>query len=82
MSTKEDRKSKNLISPKTQKTPERFSITGTENAFLKDVYTVNLKKLSLILIYIITELYAIFNRMKFRLIAPIAPAPFDLNHVI
>jgi len=34
-----------------------------------------LEKISLALIYIITELYAIFFHMKFRSIAPIAPAP-------
>jgi len=32
--------------------------------------------------YILTELYAIFNHMKFRSIAPIAPAPFYSNYVI
>ena len=32
--------------------------------------------------YINTELYAIFYYMQFRLIAPIAPAPFYSNHVI
>jgi len=63
---------------KKQKLPknsrnEKFITTATEIVCLKDAYTINLKKTSLILIYIITELCAIFNQMKFRLIAPIAP---------
>jgi len=61
---------------------EKFSNTATENVCLKDAYTVNLKKKSLILIYIITELYAIFYHIKFRLIAPIVPTPFYSNHVM
>jgi len=61
---------------------EKYSTEAIENVCLKDAYTVNLKKKSLILIYIITELDAIFNHMKFRLIAPIAPAPFYSNYVI
>jgi len=61
---------------------EKFSNTATEDVCLKDAYTVNLKKISLILIFIFTDLYAIFYHIKFRLIAPIAAAPFDSNNVI
>lgn len=32
--------------------------------------------------YMITELYEIFHHIKFRLITPIAPAPFHSNYVI
>jgi len=61
---------------------EKFCTTATENVCLKDAYTVNFKTISLILIYMITEFYAIFYHMKFRLIAPIAPAPFYSNYMI
>jgi len=71
-------------SPKKHKNSrnEQFITTATENVCLKDAYTINLKQIYLILIYVITELYAIFYHMKFRLIAPIAPAPFYSNYVI
>jgi len=79
-----ERKTEKAKTPKKHKNSrnEKFSTTATGNVCLKDAYTVNLKKISLILIYIITELDAIFYHMKFRLIAPIAPAPFHSNDVI
>jgi len=81
-----ERKTEKAKAPKKHKKLQKREIyhhsnTTTENVCLKDAYTVNLRKISLILIYVI-ELYAIFYHMKFRLIAPIAPAPFDSNYVI
>ena len=79
-----ERKTEEAKLPKNTKNSrnEKFSTTATENVCLKDAYTVNLKKKSLILIYILTELYTISHHMQFHLIAPIAPAPFYSNHVI
>jgi len=77
-------KTEKAKAPKKDKKLQKRGIqhNSIANVCLKDAYTVKFKKISLILIYIITELYAIFYHMKFRLIAPIAPAPFYSNHVI
>jgi len=73
-----ERKTEKAKAPKKHKKfrNEKFRTTAIENVCSKDAYTVTLKKKSLILIYIIAKLYAIFIHVKFRLIAPIAPAAF------